>query len=140
MKLRKTIEPLQGPVDAAPMVDIVLLLLIFFLITSSFVFQAGIKVELPAGAGAGGANSRHIIALSQNPPMIFFNDQIATLESLEKQFKLIARGEPNATLVLKADKDVSHGTVVQVMNLAIQSGLSIVIATQPVENKPVETK
>ncbi len=69
MKLRRTIYPIEGPVDAVPMVNIVLLLLIFFLVTSSFVFQSGIKVELPAGMGTGGASSRHIIAMSQNPQL-----------------------------------------------------------------------
>lgn len=132
MKLRRSIQHLHGPIDAAPMVNVILLLLIFFLLTSSFVFQPGIKIDLPKGPSMGGVNTRYIIAIAdQNPPLIFFNDQVVTMESLDKQLRAIARSENNAAVILRADKNVRHETVVQVMNLAMNDGLSVVIATQP---------
>ena len=45
MKVRTSARVLRGPLDVAPLVDVILLLLIFFLLTSSFVFQPGIVVD-----------------------------------------------------------------------------------------------
>lgn len=131
MKLRRSIYTVKTLPDITPLVDVVLLLLIFFLLTSSFVFQPGIKIDPPYGSGAGGANTRHIISISaQNPPLIFFNDQITTLETLEKKLGRLARRQPNTTLVIKADQAVPHGLVTEVMNFSLNAGLPVLIATQ----------
>jgi biopolymer transport protein ExbD len=136
VKLRRSLYTVKSVPDITPLVDVVLLLLIFFMLTSSFVFQPGIKIDPPRGPGLGGVNTRHIISMAaQVPPLIFFNDQITTTEKLEKQLEKLAHEQANATVVIKADKKVPHGQFVQVMNLVIKSGLSVVIATQP--DKPV---
>lgn len=132
MKLRRTVDVVKGPPDLAPLVGVVLLLFLFFLLTSSFVFQPGIKVELPHGEGAGGVSTRYIVSISsQDPPLIFFNDQRISMKDLGEKLKQIASQEADASLILKADHRVPHGVVVQAMNEALNAGLSVVIATQP---------
>ncbi|MFH1067700.1 MAG: biopolymer transporter ExbD [bacterium] len=137
MKLRRTVDVVKGPPDLAPLVGVVLLLFLFFLLTSSFVFQPGIKVELPHGVGAGGVSARYIVSISsQDPPLIFFNDQRVSMEDLGEKLKQISSKEADASLILKADHRVPHGVVVQAMNQALEAGLSIVIATQPGKGEP----
>lgn len=132
MKLRSTVTLSNSPIDIAPLVDVVLLLLIFFMLTSSFVFQPGIKIDPPTGTGTGGVSTRYIVAVSsQTPPSIFFNDQLTSMEHLRQQLRSIAGKEANASIVLKADRAVPHGTITEILNLAISSGLSVVVATQP---------
>lgn len=133
MKLRSTVKIARGQlIDVAPLVDVILLLLIFFMLTSSFVFQPGVKVDLPIGGTSGSVSTRYIIAVSsQDPPQIFFNDQLVTLEQLRTDLRKISRTELNAALILKADVHVPHGLVVDLLNMALAEGLSVIIATQP---------
>lgn len=135
MKLRRTVKPLRGPIDLAPLIDVVLLLMIFFILSSSFVLQPGIKIQLPrmmTGINRGITDGGYILAVTAgDPPHVFFNDQVATLEKLPAQFREVASKSEGATVVLKADEGVPNGTVVQIMNQALQAGLNLIIATQP---------
>lgn len=132
MKLRTSFHPTALNIDVAPLVNVVLLLFIFFILTSSFVFQPGIKVDPPRGTGAGATSSRYIVALSAQEPMqIFFNDQLMTEQDLAKKFEAIARDQTHPIIILKADRQVSHGNVVTIMSMAAKVGLSILLATQP---------
>jgi len=133
MKLHQQVQILRGPLDLAPFIDVVLLLLIFFLLSSSFVLQTGIKVTPPSTMdGAHGVtNVRHILAIAAaDPPLIFFNDQITDREKLTDQFEKIAGDGKGNSLVIKADRSVPYGTVVDIMNQALAAGLSVVVATQ----------
>jgi len=130
---------MRAAFDVTPLVDVVLLLLIFFMLTSSFIFQPGIKVDPPRAPIAGGVNTRHIISLFPGePPLIFFNDQLTSYETLKEKLNVIAQKEPQTVIAIKADKNISHGLFVRVMGLAIRAGLPAVIATQPEEDKKTQ--
>jgi biopolymer transport protein ExbD len=113
------------------LIDVVLLLIIFFMLSSTFVLQPGVKVTPPrTGVGGGITNSRYVINVVNNtPPMIFFNDQITDLKNLAGQLETIATDRGERTVVLRADKDVSHGTVTEIMGLAIKARVSVLLAT-----------
>ena len=133
MKLRRQVQLLRGPIDLAPLINVVLLLLIFFILSSSFVLQSGVKITLPSSLDGthGVTNVRHIVAITAaDPPLIFFNDQISSREKLSEQFKQVAAAGSGNNIVIKADRYVAYGTVVDVMNQALAAGLSVVVATQ----------
>jgi len=133
MKLRSNVHPARvGMIDIVPLINVVLLLLLFFLITSTFVLQSGIKVDLPQVVPLSGTSTRYIIAITaQDPPQIFFNDQWQTRSDLAQQLHRIARREANASVVIKADSRVPSGFITDILALTISEGLSVVIATQP---------
>jgi len=131
MKVRRSTRPIQGPLDITAMIDVVLLLLVFFMLNSSFVLQPGVEVTPPKGLDAGVRDSRYVINVTaQNPPRIFFNDQLVTLEKLESQLNRMGRRSGDSQIIIRADHAVPHGTVTEILNTAIQAGLSVVIATQ----------
>ncbi|MEM9398873.1 MAG: biopolymer transporter ExbD [Verrucomicrobiota bacterium] len=132
MRLRSNLEVRRGPIDLAPLVDVVLLLLVFFILSSSFVLQPGIQVNPPGSIQeAGVRDSRYIITVTSDlPPLIFFNDKQLDMMQLEKRLRELADDKSDVTVVLRADRDVSHGVVVEIMNHAIKVGLPMLLATQ----------
>jgi biopolymer transport protein ExbD len=141
--LTRRLQPLRGLIDLAPVVNVVLLLLCFFLLGSSFVLQPGIKVDPPRSEIAVGTpSSRLIVAITLGPqqfddsgaplkraPVLYFNDQIVTLDGLRTALDQIPHGPETPPLVLKADKDVPLDLITSIIDVAHR--FSVVIATQP---------
>ena len=133
MKVRTSARVLRGPLDVAPLVDVILLLLIFFLLTSSFVFQPGIVIDPPSpGQSKGGvADTRYVITATAGlKPQIFFNDRVTDLAKLRVELARIAKAEPRAAVVIRADRELRHGVVTQLLDVVVQNGLSAVLASK----------
>ena len=135
MKLRRNIRPLGTAFDLTPLINVVLILIVFFLLSSTFVLQPGIKVNLPRGPSHGGVRDvRFIINVTaQNPPVVFLNDQVVPMEKLESELRSIAKRRADATVVLRADRNVPHGVVTEILSHALASGVGVLIATLPPE-------
>jgi biopolymer transport protein ExbD len=118
-------------INITPLIDVMFILLIFFMVSSSFVEQPGMKLELPAMKSQEVAKVEKMALYVSEEGELFLNDLPVTIDSLSN---LIKRTMPNIeekTLVLKADRAVEHGLVVQVMDIAKRSGLQkIVIGTR----------
>jgi biopolymer transport protein ExbD len=143
--LTRRLQPLRGLVDLAPIVNVVLLLLCFFLLSSSFVLQPGIKVDLPRSTlDVGTPSSRLIVAVTLAPqqfdnngaplkrePVLYFNDQIVTLDGLHAALDRLPSSRITPSLVVKADKDVPLDLITSIINVAPHR-FPVVIAVQPV--------
>jgi biopolymer transport protein ExbD len=143
--LNRRLQPLHGMIDLVPVVTVVLLLLLFFLLSSSFVLQPGIKIDPPRSAFSSGTpSSRLIVAVTMSPPQIdangvpqarqpvlYFNDQIVTLDGLRTALDRLPTSRTTPSLVVKADKDVPLDVVTDIMNVAFAHRFSIHLATQP---------
>lgn len=110
--------------------DIVLLLLIFFLLTSSFVTNFGIKVNIPK-AETGAQTQAQFITVAVTKDGQFYVDGSPTGKGmLASELREAKAGKPQATLVLRADKDAIIDDAVRVMNIAKALDLNIVMATE----------
>lgn len=110
--------------------DIVLLLLIFFLLTSSFVTNFGIKVDIPK-AETGAQTEAQFITVAVTKDGQFYVDGEPTSSGMLASALREARGNSSeATLVLRADKDAIIDNAVRVMNVAKALNLKIVMATE----------
>src|SRR5271170_3377764 len=141
--LTRRLQPLRGLIDLAPVVNVVLLLLCFFLLSSSFVLQPGIKVDPPRSAfGVGTPSSRLIVAVTLGPqqfddkgaplkrdPILYFNDQIVTLDGLRAALDALPSSRVTPSLVVKADQDVPLTLITSIIDVAHR--FTVVIATQP---------
>jgi biopolymer transport protein ExbD len=137
--LTRRLQPLRGVLDLVPVVTVVLLLLCFFLLSSSFVLQPGIKVDPPRSEFSEGTpSSRLIVAVAMSPaqvdangnalpthPVLFFNDHIVTMDGLRQQLDALTVGRSTPALVLKADRNVPLEVVTDIWNVAFAHGLSI---------------
>ncbi|WP_441001125.1 ExbD/TolR family protein [Fodinibius sp. SL11] len=110
--------------------DIVLLLLIFFLLTSSFVTNFGIKVNIPK-AETGAQTESQFITVAVTKDGQFYVDGEPTSSGMLASALREARGNKSeATLVLRADKDAIIDNAVRVMNIAKALNLKIIMATE----------
>lgn len=128
-KRRSTI----ADINVIPLVDIVLVLLIIFMITAPMLKQ-GIDVNLPKARGKAIEETERINIVINKEGKIFVNDKLITIEALSTT--LSAYKNTDATVLLKADKDVPYGVVVEVMGEIKSAGIErIGMVTEPKEAK-----
>ncbi len=123
----------------ASMTDVIFLLLIFFMITSTVVSPNAIKVLLPQGKQQTSAKplTRVIIDKDLNVYAAFGNDaeQPITLEDLTPFLQACAEREPEMYVALYADETVPYREIVKVLNIANENHFKMVLATRPPEKK-----
>jgi len=125
-------EEMSLGISIAPLIDIVFLLLIFFMVTSHFEVISGIDITLHdiTERGSGRSVSDTVIVALDKMGNCYLENEKMTLKNLYGSLKKSAE-ESRIKLVLQADRDVKHGDVVRVMDLAKKAGVaSIVIAAQ----------
>ncbi|MEQ8578955.1 MAG: biopolymer transporter ExbD [Balneola sp.] len=110
--------------------DIVLLLLIFFLLTSSFVTNFGIKVNIPK-AESGSTTQNEFISVAITKEGEFYVDGDLTARgSLALQIRAARNNKQSQTIILRADKDAKVDDAVRVMNIGKALNLKLVMATE----------
>ena len=122
----------EASLSITPLIDVVLLLLIFFMISTTFVVQPGIPIQLPEAASAAGQLQREWVVAVTSKGEIYLNEVRVTLKTLRRQMEAaVGRGEVEV-LVIKADKSALHGRVVAVMDAAKLAGVKrLAIASAP---------
>lgn len=115
-------------IDIAPLIDIVFQLLIFFMLTSSFVMQPGIKISLPKAVTSEVVKYENIEIIVSAENILYLNGKVTTTAELKVLLKQAAgRSQP---VLLKADKRASLGRVVEIWDMARDFGIAQVnIAT-----------
>jgi biopolymer transport protein ExbD len=137
-RLRRRFVPrhrLRGALlDTASWVNVVLLVLMFFIGHAGFVLQPGIAVDLPAAPMTGGANYRSFVVTITQEGLIFYNDERVSFDGLAADLLRQAHRDADAALVIEADARVRHSDLVRIYNLAIAAGLQrVVLATRFLE-------
>jgi biopolymer transport protein ExbD len=130
-KYRPNQRLFKGPIDVVPLVNVVLLLMLFFIIQSPFVMQPGIIVNLPTSSFTSGAPYGAMVVTVSQEGLVFFNDERTTLEGLGAAFAQAVMDHPDSSLVIEADERVQHGTLVKIYNIATSAGVkSVMLATR----------
>jgi len=124
-------------VDVTPLVDVVFNLLLFFMVTTTFAVAPGIKVDLPKAKSVEVKREKKELRIVVTKDKdIFFNTKKVTLEELNKELIKFAEVNKDAVVILQADLNVNHGTVVSILDAAKSVGLSkLAIATVPEKAK-----
>jgi biopolymer transport protein ExbD/biopolymer transport protein TolR len=119
-------------VDLTSMVDVVFLLLIFFMISTTFVEAPGIDVKLPESSSqASKPEVREIKVYLSQTGEISIGQEKVTREELEKRLRAYGAEAKDMTFVLLADRDARHGEVVRLMDMAkLAQFKTLAIATE----------
>lgn len=126
--LKRRTEIKRGQLDIAPLIDVVFNLLIFFMLTSNFIFQPGIQVSLPKAITSEVIPSENLIVTVTGQDLLFLNEKPINFGDLVSKLKEAVR--ENRSLLLKADSNASLGRVVEIWDLCRELGIpQINIAT-----------
>lgn len=125
MRFRKYREEEPG-INMAPLIDIVFLLLIFFMVTSHFDIASGVKIDLPKVAKKliSDEEKNNISLIIDKSAQTYIEGRLIEIDALQENLRKIVDEKGVLHLILQADKDVSHGYVVRVMDHAKSAGVS----------------
>lgn len=112
--------------NITPLIDCVFLLLIFFLLTSSFIEEVGLEIELPESASAAPVQEKEIIIYLSEEGQLEINGKPSGLDTLpDDLIPFIARLDTHQA-ILKADKDVRLELLIKVMDLTKAAGIKTI--------------
>ena len=141
MALKKPFEPMSL-FSMSSMTDVIFLLLIFFMVTSSFVFPSAVDVKLPSSSNQISTKPVTEVYLDSVYRISIVEDRTDTaymeksfpreinLEGLSERLAAIRAQDSLRTVALYADKKVEYGKVVEILDAAAKQNIKMVLATQ----------
>jgi biopolymer transport protein ExbD len=121
----------ESEINITPMLDVVFIMLIFFIVTATFVKEAGIEVNRPDAATATKAeNANILIAIGANND-IWIDRRMVDIRSVRPNIERLHAENPQGSVVIQADKESKTDTLIQVMDASRQAGVfNVSIAAQ----------
>ena len=119
----------DAAVDMTPMLDIVFIMLIFFIVTTSFVKEAGIEVNKPKAAQATKKKNANIFIAIRGNGEVWMDKRQVDVERVSANIERLLAEQPTEVVIIQADKEAKHGVVMKVMDQIKMAGVeSISIA------------
>ena len=113
----------ESSVDITPMLDVVFIMLIFFIVTATFVKEAGIDVDKPSAATAIVQEKASILVAIDANNNVWINRRQVDLRSVRSIVERLHAENPKGTLVIQADKESKNDILVQVMDASRRAGI-----------------
>jgi biopolymer transport protein ExbD len=124
----RTRRAVNYSINIASLIDILFLLLLFFVVTSSFVEHPNIKLALPSASNAEASRFEGIIITISKEGRLFMGKQSIGVSELGVVLRSRVAAVDDPVLVLRADREVAYGVVVAVMDVARGAGLKRITA------------
>ena len=116
-------EEEDAAIDMTPMLDIVFIMLIFFIVTTSFVKEAGIQVNKPEANQANKEPSANIFIAIRDTGEVWMDKRQVDVERVAANLERMLAEQPTDLVVIQADKKAEHGRVVEVMDQVKEAGI-----------------
>lgn len=121
----------SAEVDLTPMLDVVFIMLIFFIVTASFVKEAGIDVNRPPAETSEPKDKGNILIAITESGQIWIDRHPVDPSSLQAHIERLHGENPQGSIVVQADKNSQNSLLVQVMDAARDAGVTqIAIAAE----------
>jgi biopolymer transport protein ExbD len=122
MKFRSDQKNTNLEINLTPLIDVVFLLLIFFMVSTTFVYTNSLKVNLPKAKGESVETKKNINIVITKQGVITIDGKDVSKLTFGKKLQDLYSKNPNATIIIQADKDSKHGDVVFVMDESKKAG------------------
>ena len=117
-------EGILSSINVIPFVDIVLVLLVIFMLTSAAIMRASLKVELPRAATAGSKVDSTINLTYTAKGELELNGEPVTRAAAARYVQQQAKADPKTRAVISADRGVDYGKVIEVIDLVKLNGIT----------------
>ena len=122
MKKRNDDGP--GEIDLTPMLDVVFILLIFFIVTSVFVTEAGIDVSKPQASTAEPKSKDLILIAVTSDGEVWMNGEAIDPRFIRSEFELRLADAPNSSVVIQGDENATNDMVMAIMRAAREAEIA----------------
>jgi len=123
MRRRRARNEEESEVNLTPMLDVVFIMLIFFIVTASFVKEAGIEVNRPDAATAEKKERGNILVAITDNGQIWIDKRQVDPRALRANIERLHAENPQGSVVIQADKNSKNGLLVEVMDAARLAGV-----------------
>ncbi len=121
----------EADIDITPMLDVVFIMLIFFIVTATFVKESGIDVNRPDAATAVKKEKANILIAINEKNEIWIDRRMVDIRSVRPNIERLHAENPQGSVVIQADKKSYTETLIQVMDAARSAGVyNVAIAAQ----------
>ncbi len=118
-------------INITSLIDVLFLLLIFMMVSSTFMEEPGIKLDLPETNSAPSVKKSEYTLSVEKGGELFLNEKSIKLEDLEENLKSTLAEMKDESLILKGDTNIPYGKVVKIMDIVKKSGVKkLIIATR----------
>ena len=118
-------------INITSLIDVLFLLLIFMMVSSTFIEDPGIKLDLPETQSAPSIKKSEYILSVKSDGSLFLNEKSLSLDELEENLKSTLVEMKDESLILKGDTNIPYGKVVKIMDIVKKSGVKkLIIATR----------
>ena len=122
-KLFSNLEEEETRIDITPMLDVVFILLIFFIVTATFIKEAGIEVNRPDAATAEVQEKANILIAITATDDIWINRRKVDIRQVRPNIERLHAENPQGTVVIQADNDSRNEVLVKVMDASRSAGV-----------------
>ena len=123
MRRKRAREQEESEVNLTPMLDVVFIMLIFFIVTASFVKESGIDVNRPDAATAERKERGNILVAISESGQIWIDKRQVDPRALRANIERLHAENPQGAVVIQADENSKNGLLVQVMDAARLAGV-----------------
>ncbi|MAJ59564.1 MAG: biopolymer transporter ExbD [bacterium TMED88] len=123
MRRKRNKEEDEAEVNLTPMLDVVFIMLIFFIVTASFVKESGIDINRPDAATATVKERGNILVAITEGNQVWIDRRQVDIRSVRANIERLHAENPQGAVVIQADKNSKNGLLVQVMDAARQAGV-----------------
>jgi biopolymer transport protein ExbD len=124
--MRKREDEMAGEIDLTPMLDVVFILLIFFIVTSVFVTEAGIDVSKPQASTAEARSKDLILIAISDDGQIWIDGEQLDPRFIRSRFERRLAETPNASVVIQGDRAAQNENVMTILRAARDANISAV--------------
>ncbi len=121
--VKKQAEEQGQQIDLTPMLDVVFIMLIFFIVTASFIKEAGINVDRPVATTRGEVKNQNILVAINNADEIWINKVMVKETSVKAVIERMHADNPKGAVVIQADKESTASKYAIVYDAARKAGV-----------------
>ena len=122
MRFRRRLQPNARP-DLVPMIDVVFQLVVFFMVSSTFVVTPGLNLDLPAATASEPVAMTNVVVSVVAEDEVYLNRDRFTIEQFNTEVARLVETEQLATVVIEGDSGARYELMIRVLDILRQNGL-----------------